>query len=42
MKKLTSFRRKIMKIKMIFIPDGPDGDRKRGKLYEPYLKSYFY
>lgn len=25
---------------MLFIPDGPLGDRSRGKLYEPYLKSY--
>ena len=40
MKKITSFRRRILKIKMIFIPDGPDGDRKRGRLYEPYLKSF--
>lgn len=29
-----------MKWKMLFIPDGPLGDRARGKLYEPYLKSY--
>jgi len=24
---------------MLFIPDGPSGDRARGKLYEPFLKS---
>lgn len=29
-----------MKIKMLFIPDGPHGDRARGKLYEPYLKGF--
>jgi maltose O-acetyltransferase len=40
MKKITSYRRLLMKIRMLFIPDGPDGDRLRGKIYEPYLKSY--
>jgi maltose O-acetyltransferase len=29
-----------MKFLMLFISDGPLGDRERGKLYEPYLKSY--
>lgn len=40
MKKLTRNRRLIIKFKSLFIPDGPHGDRKRGKLYEPYMKSY--
>lgn len=40
MKKLTKFARLKMKWKMFLIPDGPLGDRARGKLYEPYLKSY--
>lgn len=40
MKKLTKFGRLLMKWKMFFIPDGPTGDRARGKLYEPYLKCY--
>jgi maltose O-acetyltransferase len=40
MKKLTSRTRLVMKLKMLFIPDGPHGDRERGKLYEPYLKCY--
>lgn len=39
MKKLTKIGRLQIKIRMLFIPDGPHGDRKRGKLYEPYLKS---
>ncbi|MGE8377168.1 MAG: acyltransferase [Sphingobacterium sp.] len=40
MKKLTKFGRLLMKWRMLFIPDGPTGDRARGKLYEPYLKTY--
>lgn len=40
MKKLSKFGRLLIKWKMLFIPDGPIGDRARGKLYEPYLKSY--
>ena len=28
-----------MKLKMLFIPDGPDGDKARGELYRPFLKS---
>lgn len=40
MKKITKKARLFIKLKMIFIPDGPYGDRKRGKLYEPYLKQY--
>lgn len=30
--------RLIIKFQSFFIPDGPHGDRRRGKLYEPYLK----
>jgi maltose O-acetyltransferase len=40
MKKIKKIHRIIIKLKMLFIPDGPDGDRARGKLYEPFLKSY--
>lgn len=40
MKKVTKFARLKIKWLMIFIPDGPVGDRTRGKLYEPYLKSF--
>jgi len=40
MKKLTKWRRFKMKWRMLFIPDGPYGDRARGKMYEPYLKAY--
>ncbi len=38
MKKMTSSSRLKIKILGLFIPDGPHGDRKRGKLYEPYLR----
>jgi len=37
---LTKWNRLKIKLLGIFIPDGPDGDRSRGKLYEPYLKAY--
>lgn len=40
MKKLTRRARLLIKWKMLFIADGPLGDRARGKLYEPYLKSF--
>lgn len=40
MKKLTKRARLIIKLRSLFIPDGPFGDRARGKLYEPYLKYY--
>ncbi|WP_159018813.1 acyltransferase [Algibacter sp. L3A6] len=40
MKKITNFWRRYIKLRGLFIPDGPYGDRKRGKLYEPFLKSY--
>ena len=39
MKRLSPFFRVKFKIKSLFIPDGPYGDRKRGKLYEPFLRS---
>lgn len=38
MKKMTKFWRLYLRIRGVFIPDGPLGDRKRGKLYEPFLK----
>ena len=40
MKTMTKASRLLMKWRQLFIPDGPQGDRARGKLYEPYLKSY--
>ena len=40
MKKITSFSRFYIKLLNLFIPDGPWGDRKRGKIYERYLKSH--
>lgn len=40
MKKLTKFWRLYIRFRGIFIPEGPLGDRKRGKLYEPFLKKY--
>jgi len=40
MKKMTKRARLLIKWKMLFIADGPQGDRARGKLYEPYLKAY--
>ena len=39
MKKLTNFRRWMMKIQYAIIPDGPAGDAKRGALWQPYLKA---
>lgn len=38
MMKMTSFWRIYIRFIGFFIPDGPNGDRKRGKLYEPFLK----
>ena len=40
MKPITKWNRIIMKLRLLFVPDGPLGDRARGKLYEPYLKSF--
>lgn len=40
MRKMSKWRRLTLKWRALFIPDGPYGDRARGKLYEPYLKSY--
>ena len=40
MKKITKISRYLIKIRSLFIVDGSMGDRARGKLYEPYLKSY--
>lgn len=37
MKTMNKWARLSMKLRMLFIPDGPHGDRARGKLYEPYL-----
>ena len=39
MKKITKIDRLLIKWKMLFIPDGPEGDKKRGDLYLPFLKS---
>ena len=40
MKEMTELDRLTMKKAFLEIPDGPDGDRERGKLYEPYLKGF--
>jgi maltose O-acetyltransferase len=40
MKKIGKNVRLLLKWKMLFITDGPLGDRARGKLYEPYLRSH--
>lgn len=40
MKPIKKWDRIRMKWKQLLIPDGPLGDRARGKLYEPFLKSY--
>lgn len=36
---MTAFWRRWIQWRSLFIPMGPDGDRDRGKLYEPFLKS---
>lgn len=36
---MTKFWRLYLRIIGLFIPDGPLGDRRRGKLYEPFLKN---
>lgn len=38
MKKMTKFWRMYIKMRYLFIPDGPDGDIARGNLYRPFLK----
>lgn len=38
MKRMTNFWRNYLRFRAIFISEGPSGDRKRGRLYEPYLK----
>jgi maltose O-acetyltransferase len=38
MKKMTKFWRLYLRFFSLFIPEGPLGDRKRGELYEPFLK----
>lgn len=40
MRKMKPIHRLYIKLRGLFIPDGPSGDRRRGKLYEPFLKSY--
>lgn len=40
MKKINKWWRLYLRFRGIFIPDGPSGDRARGKLYEPFLKSF--
>jgi maltose O-acetyltransferase len=39
MKKMTKLDRLFIKWRMLFIPDGPDGDKQRGDLYRPFMKS---
>lgn len=38
MKKMTALARMKLKMLQLFIPDGPDGDFKRGQLYRPFLR----
>lgn len=40
MREITKWDRLKIKWKMLLIPDGAIGDRARGKLYEPYIKSF--
>ena len=40
MKRLTRSRRLFIGIRGLFLPEGPFGDRARGKMYEPYLKKF--
>ena len=40
MREITRWSRLYIKFNEMFIPDGPHGDRQRGKLMEPYLKSF--
>lgn len=40
MRKATKFWRRYYKLRCLLVPDGSFGDRKRGKLYEPFLKAY--
>ena len=37
---MTKWSRLKIKILNLFIVDGPDGDRSRGRLLEPYLKAF--
>jgi maltose O-acetyltransferase len=39
-KEPTAFWRRWMKLRNLLIPSGPAGDRARGRLYEPFLKSF--
>lgn len=38
--KINSFWRVLIKLVGLFCPDGPTGDRFRGRLYQPFLKRY--
>lgn len=40
MREMTESDRLSMKKTCLEIPDGPHGDRERGRLYEPYLKDF--
>ncbi|WP_461638890.1 acyltransferase [Labilibaculum euxinus] len=40
MRKINRFWRRYIKLRSSLIIDGPIGDRARGRLYEPFLKSY--
>lgn len=40
MKKINNFWRIYIRFRGLFIPEGPSGDRRRGKLYEPFLNSF--
>ncbi len=36
---MNTFWRVVQKLYFLLLPDGPYGDRRRGKFYEPFLKS---
>lgn len=37
---MTAGRRRWLTLRQLLVPDGPHGDRARGRLYEPYLAAY--
>ena len=40
MKEIKKNHRLKLKLRSLLIPDGANGDRSRGRLYEPYLKAF--
>lgn len=37
MKHMTAWWRRLIKLRVFLIPDGPSGDRARGNLYKPFM-----